>query len=151
MSPPVPSAAAQDQAEGDYGAELPPPPKRVVSCVAAEAPAAAVGARFPLVPGYDILAEIGRGGMGVVYKAWQSGLKRFVALKMIQPAPAPALEVIRRLRAEAEAAARLQHPNVVQIHEVGTLDGLPFLAMEYVDGGSLAERLDGTPQPAALS
>src|SRR5438552_1515501 len=101
MSPPVPSFAAQDQAEGDYGAELPPPPKRVVSCVAAEAPAVGAAApRFPFIPGYDVLAEIGRGGMGVVYKAWQSGLKRFVALKMIQPAPVPALEVIRRLRAE---------------------------------------------------
>ena len=122
-----------------------------MSCVPEpRAPAPGVP-RFPVVPGYDVVEEIGRGGMGVVYKAWQSGLKRLVALKMIHSGPAASLEQAGRLRAEAEAAARLQHPNVVQIHEVGAVDGLPFLAMEYVDGGSLAERLDGTPQPAVLA
>src|SRR5207244_5683053 len=99
----------------------------------------AAAMRFPIVPGYDVVAEIGRGGMGVVYKAWQGGLKRLVALKMIQSGPAASLEQIHRLRAEAEAVARLQHANVVQIHEVGGVDGVPFLAMEYVDGGSLAQ------------
>jgi hypothetical protein len=102
---------------------------------------------LPQVPGYEVEAVLGWGGMGVVYKARHLALKRTVAIKMLAAGhPHPAARA--RFRAEAEAVARLQHPNIVQIHEVGEADGLPFFALEYVAGGSLAERLAGQPLPA---
>jgi serine/threonine-protein kinase len=104
----------------------------------------APGSRFA---GYEILGELGRGGMGVVYKARHEGLNRLVALKMIRPGGD--LEERARFKAEAEAVARLQHPNIVQIHEVAEHDGRPFLSLEYCGGGSLSDRLDGTPLPPA--
>jgi serine/threonine-protein kinase len=111
------------------------------SGVGATAPPAA---GLPRVPGYEVEAVLGRGGMGVVYKARHLALKRTVALKMLAAGhPHPAERA--RFRAEAEAVARLQHPNIVQIHEVGEADGRPFIALEYVAGGSLAERLAGKP------
>src|SRR5262249_1925953 len=79
----------------------------------------------PHVPGYEIVGELGRGGMGVVYKARQVALKRLVALKMIRAAGADA-EERARFRAEAEAVARLQHPNIVQVFDVGEHQGSPF-------------------------
>jgi WD40 repeat protein/predicted Ser/Thr protein kinase len=100
---------------------------------------------------YELLGELGRGGMGVVYKARQKSLNRTVALKLIRAGGHPEAragpQVMARFRAEALALARLQHPNVVQVYEVGEQDGRPFFAMEYVDGGSLADRLAGTPPP----
>jgi tetratricopeptide (TPR) repeat protein/tRNA A-37 threonylcarbamoyl transferase component Bud32 len=99
------------------------------------------------VASYHILDELGRGGMGVVYKARQTKLGRMVALKMVlSGAHADSLR-LQRFRTEAEAIARLQHPNIVQIHEVGEERGLPFFSLEYCAGGSLAKRLRGTPMP----
>jgi eukaryotic-like serine/threonine-protein kinase len=101
---------------------------------------------FPQVDGYQILGELGRGGMGVVYKARQRGLKRIVALKMILAGGHAGREQLERFRAEAEAVAQLQHPNIVQIFDVGERDGLPFFALEFIDGLALDESIDGKPQ-----
>jgi eukaryotic-like serine/threonine-protein kinase len=106
-------------------------------------------AGIPDVPGFEILAELGRGGMGVVYKALQKSLHRIVALKMVRYGARAGPETIRRFRIEAESVARLQHPNIVQIHEIGEHDGCPFLALEYLEGGSLAGRIAQGPLPAA--
>jgi tetratricopeptide (TPR) repeat protein len=100
----------------------------------------------PSVPGYDILAELGRGGMGVVYQARHRKLDRVVALKMILVGGHAGAAELERFRVEAQAIARLQHPNIVQVHEVGEHDGLPYLALEYC-GGTLAHKLAGTPLP----
>jgi serine/threonine-protein kinase len=97
---------------------------------------------FPAVPGYEILEVLGRGGMGIVYKARQLGLDRLVALKMVL-----AGECTARFRSEAQAAARLQHPNIVQVHEIGEHQGVPYYSLELIEGGSLAGRVARQPQP----
>ncbi|WP_197446574.1 WD40 repeat domain-containing serine/threonine protein kinase [Tautonia plasticadhaerens] len=102
----------------------------------------------PTIAGYEIEGELGRGAMGVVYRARQVRLNRPCALKMILAgAHADPIASVRFL-GEAEAVASLQHPNIVQIHHIGEADGLPFLELEYVPGGSLDRTLDGTPWPA---
>jgi serine/threonine protein kinase/tetratricopeptide (TPR) repeat protein len=103
--------------------------------------------RPPAIPGYEIRSVLGRGGMGVVYKARQTRLGRLVALKIIVGGGHAGCEEKARFRTEAEAVARLQHPNIVQIYEVGDQEGVPFISLEYVAGGSLADRLRGTPLP----
>lgn len=89
------------------------------------------------IPGYDVLEILGRGGMGLVYKARQSRLNRLVALKTIDVLSSFNPRIVRRFRTEAELAASLQHPNIVQIHEIGTHDEVPYFSMELVNGGSL--------------
>src|SRR5262245_675260 len=103
--------------------------------------------QLPEVPGYEILRELGRGGMGIVFQALQFGLNRTVALKMVLAGAHARSEELVRLLAEAETAARLQHHGIVQIFDTGRVAGLPYFTMEYVDGGSLAERLRAGPLP----
>ena len=108
--------------------------------------------RLPAVPGYTVAKRIGRGGMGVVYKARQKDLGREVAIKVIRDWAAADPDELVRFRHEAEAVARVNHPKVVQIHQVGERKGCPFLILEYVAGGSLDRRLRGRPlaaRPAA--
>jgi hypothetical protein len=143
IAPTRPPSAAE---EGDS--------RGLVSEAGTIAPAgpAPADAERPVIPGYEILGELGRGGMGVVYQARQVGLNRLVALKMILAGAHAGEEERARFQAEAEAVARLRHPNVVQVYEVGTHDGRPFFSLEFCAGGSLAGRLGGgafSPREAA--
>ncbi|MGL4550264.1 MAG: serine/threonine-protein kinase, partial [Gemmataceae bacterium] len=99
------------------------------------------------VPGYEILGELGRGGMGVVYKARQTAAGRTVALKMALSGEHAGADDLARFRTEAEAIARLNHPNIVQVYEVGESGGRPFFSLEFCPGGGLDRKLNGTPQP----
>jgi eukaryotic-like serine/threonine-protein kinase len=101
----------------------------------------------PVIPSYELLEEIGSGGMGVVFKARQRGLNRLVALKMIRGSGRVRPDQLARIRIEAEAVARLRHPNIVHIYEIGEVEGLPFLSLELLEGGTLEDRLAGDPQP----
>lgn len=100
------------------------------------------------IAGYEILGELGRGGMGVVYMARQLSLNRVVALKMILAGQHANLAARERFIIEAEAIARLQHPNFVQVYEVSKHNDKPYFSLEYCAGGSLDKRLNGTPLPA---
>jgi serine/threonine-protein kinase len=99
------------------------------------------GAPLPAIPGYDLVAELGHGGMGVVYQARDQKLGRVVALKMILSRHYVSQEALRRFQAEAEAVAQLQHPNIVQLHDHGQHDNLPYFTLEFMAGGSLSVRL----------
>jgi len=112
-------------------------------------PVAGPPGELPRVPGYDLESVLGRGGMGVVYRARHLKLSRPVALKMILGGSFASASDLSRFTHEAEAVAGLRHPHVVQVYDVGDLDGLPYFTMEYVEGGSLAQKLAGAPQPAA--
>jgi eukaryotic-like serine/threonine-protein kinase len=127
--------------------------RRRLACAAtladgrAEQERTASGRELPVVPGYEIIEEIGRGGMGIVYQARQLGLDRTVALKMVLTGFLADPIELTRFRAEAAALARLQHPNIVQIYDVGEAAGRPYFVFEFVAGGSLSQLLEGTPQP----
>jgi serine/threonine protein kinase len=102
----------------------------------------------PTIRGYKILGELGRGGMGIVYKAKDLRNKRTVALKMILSGKGAVVQELARFRIEAEAIASLAHPNIVLIHEVGVHLGYPFFVLEYADGGNLAEKIESKPMPS---
>jgi tetratricopeptide (TPR) repeat protein/tRNA A-37 threonylcarbamoyl transferase component Bud32 len=106
------------------------------------------GTDLPRIPGYDVEAVLGRGGMGVVYKARQRRLNRFVALKMLITGAFAGPHERARFQREAEAVAGLRHANIVQVYDVGDHERCPYFTMEFLEGGSLAQALANTPQPA---
>jgi serine/threonine protein kinase len=155
-----------DASDADTGGVYPPPPPQTPAPRAKplddllEAARAALSAgptqpewtgtqstvtSAPVVPGYEILELLGCGGMGVVYKARHLRLGRLVALKMIRARVSASSEIVERFRTEAQAIARLGHPNVIQVYEVGEVEGQPYLALEFAGSGSLARRLASGP------
>jgi serine/threonine protein kinase len=129
----VPSSVASDHApSADFDPDSPAP----------RPPAKAARPRgIGHLPGYEILGELGRGGMGVVYRARHLKLNRLVAVKLLLNAEHAGTTARERFDAEARAVAQMQHPNIVQVFEVGEVDGAPFFSLEYVPGGSLADRV----------
>jgi hypothetical protein len=103
------------------------------------------------VPGYEILGELGRGAVGVVYKARQLALNRVVALKMILAGAHASGEEMARFRIEAEAVAQIKHPNIVQVYDIGEFEGKAFFSLEYVEGGSLERRLNRKVQQSGAA
>src|SRR5207302_10193630 len=99
------------------------------------------GAPLPEIPGYEVLAVLGRGGHGIVYRVRHLKLKRVAALKMLLAGEFASPAELARFAREAEAIAALQHPNIVQIYDVGEVDGRAFFTMEFAGGGSLATKL----------
>ena len=104
-------------------------------------------AELPRIPGYEVLEVVGRGGMGVVYRARHVRLDRPVALKMLLTGAHASRESRERFLREARIGAGLRHPNFVQVYDMGDQDGLPYFTMEFVEGGNLAQKLAGMPQP----
>ena len=139
-------AEAATMAPRDQASEAVPRPISADPTLPADGGHGQAPAGFPerfLVPGYEILAELGRGGMAVVYRARQHNLQRLVALKMILSGSHAGAVETARFRVEAEAVAQLQHPHIVQIYEVGQHESCPYFALELLAGGNLSQRLAG--------
>jgi serine/threonine-protein kinase len=102
---------------------------------------------IPVIPGYEIQEVLGRGGFGIVYKVQHLRLGRSVALKLLLAGPYAGRDERQRFQHEAKAVASLRHPNIVQVYDVGEADGWPYFTMELVEGGSLAQTLEGIPYP----
>jgi serine/threonine-protein kinase len=132
--------------DGEVAALFPDPETPLSADAVAAVPQPA---GLPQVPGYQVEALLGHGGMGVVYRAWHLRLGRAVALKMLLAGPCARPEELARFLREAQAVAGLRHAHVVQVYDVGDVEGRPYFTMELVEGGSLAEKIRGVPQPAA--
>ena len=127
---------------------LPAPPDATATLGVEPGPASGSGPVPQTVPGYEILGELGRGGMGVVYKARQVGLNRLCALKMILAGGHAGAADLARFRTEGEAIARLQHPNIVAVYEIGQHDGKPFFSLEFCRGRASRLQAGGEPDRA---
>jgi serine/threonine-protein kinase len=103
---------------------------------------------LPCIPGYELQEIIGVGGMGVVYKAKHVKLDRVVAVKILRGADHVSARELAALARVAQSIAAIKHAHIVQVHDFGELEGLPYVTMEYVEAGSLARRLEGKPLPA---
>jgi serine/threonine-protein kinase len=134
------------QLEEDVGALFPPSTDRDSS-----SPGLLLPAPLPVVPGYEVLGVLGRGGMGIVFRARHLRLNRPVALKMILSGEFALPTQRQRFLREAESIAAISHPNIVQVYNAGESEGRPWFTMELVEGGSLAQKIDGAPQPVATS
>ena len=124
--------------DAEFAALLPPSNTRTATakrCRPRPAPA-----ELPDVSGYRVEALLGHGGMGIVYRAWHLRLDRAVALKMLLAGPYARPEERERFLREAQAVAALRHPNIVQVHDAGEVDGRPYFTMELVEGGDLADK-----------
>ncbi len=130
------------------GSPPPPGPRSYAEPPETETKHPVLGTRLGYVGDYELLEEIARGGMGVVYRARQSSLKRIVAVKMIRSGEFAGEAEVRRFRAEAEAAANLRHPNIVAIHEIGEHEGRHYFSMDFVAGQNLAQVCGGQPVAA---
>ncbi len=153
-TPPVDGVSDRLPTGEDTLATPPPPQETLAPDVGAVARPPAFASQFAVVvPGYEIIGELGRGGMGIVYKALHVKLHRVVALKMVLSAHHADPRELRRFLAEAEAVAAIRHPHVVQIYDSGEADGRPFMAMECLEGGSLVQRLraEGRMPPHAAA
>ena len=128
-------------------ATIPVSPDAFVESPETETKDFAPGARLGYFGDYELLEEIARGGMGIVFKARQSSLKRIVAVKMIRTGGLADAAEIARFRTEAQAAAQLQHPHIVAIHEIGEHGGRQYFSMDFVDGKNLAQIAAGRPVP----
>jgi WD40 repeat protein/tRNA A-37 threonylcarbamoyl transferase component Bud32 len=153
VNPQAPSETATvlPSAPGEAVTLPPPPAASDGETLAPTGPAAAPGAATA-VPGYEIIRELGRGGMGVVYQARQTKANRLVALKMIRAVEHASPTERLRFQIETEAVARLQHPHIAQLYEAGEVRGQPFFSLEFCDGGTLGEQLSKqrpTPKEAA--
>jgi tetratricopeptide (TPR) repeat protein len=150
----IPSTISGHRARADFGIHHPKPrdPGDTIGwagppLVFTRLPRGAIPDAATGIPGYELLEKLGEGGMGVVYKARQVGLNRLVAVKMIRRGGRDRPDQFTRFRIEAETIARLRHPHILQIHDIGVAGDRPFLALELLDGGSLADHLARTPQP----
>jgi WD40 repeat protein len=151
LGPELTARLQAEAVEADRGPTLAAPPSHQLLEAKTLPPTdpGLAGGPVSAVAGYEIVAELGRGGMGVVYQARHIGLDRLVALKMILAGRHAGGEERSRFRSEAEAVARLQHPHIVQVFDTGEADGCLYFSLELMSGGSLSQRLGGNPLPTA--